>query len=178
MGKHVRIISQSHIWGVDILMIFVTLGTQDKPFKRLLKAIDAEISKGNIKEKVIVQAGTTNYHSDYMEIFDLVEKDKFDDYIKTCDILITHGGVGSILTGIKHKKVVIACPRLSKYKEHLNNHQLQIVEKFSHDGYILAYNEKDDLGNVLKEARKFKPKEYISNNKNIIELIANFIENN
>ena len=51
-------------------MIFVTLGTQDKNFDRLLVAIDKEIKKGNIKEKVIVQAGTTNFKSENMEIFD------------------------------------------------------------------------------------------------------------
>ena len=44
-------------------MIFVTLGTQDKDFSRLLKAIDREIEKGTIKEKVIVQAGHSKYES-------------------------------------------------------------------------------------------------------------------
>ena len=61
-------------------MIFVTLGTQDKDFSRLLKAIDREIEKGTIKEKVIVQAGHTKYESKNMEIFDLIPTDEFDDH--------------------------------------------------------------------------------------------------
>ena len=81
-------------------MIFVTLGTQDKEFTRLLEAIDREIEKGNIKERVVVQAGYTKYESKNMEIFDLISTDEFNKYIKSADLIITHGGAGSILTAI------------------------------------------------------------------------------
>ena len=87
-------------------MIFVTLGTQDKEFPRLLEAIDKAIEKGEIKEKVIVQAGNTKYQSENMEIFDLISPDEFNKYIDNCDILITHGGVGSIITAVKKGKKV------------------------------------------------------------------------
>ena len=159
-------------------MIFVTLGTQDKVFDRLLKDIDKEIDKGTIKDKVIVQAGFTKYNSKNMEIFDLLDKDEFDKYIKECDLLITHGGVGSILTGLKNNKKVIATPRLAKYNEHMNDHQKEIIEKFSNAGYILAYNEGDDLGKVIEYSKKFKPNKYVSNTSNMIKLIKDFIDNN
>lgn len=159
-------------------MIFVTLGTQDKSFSRLLEAIDKEIDNGTIKEKVIVQAGFTKYDSKNMQIFDLFDKDDFDKYIKECDLLITHGGVGAILTGLKNNKKVIACPRLAKYKEHMNNHQVQIIERFTNAGYILPYNEEDDLGKIIKKAKSFKPNKYNSNTDKMIKLISNFIDNN
>ena len=159
-------------------MIFVTLGTQDKSFKRLLDSIEKEIEKGNIKDKVIVQAGYTKYNSKNMRIFDLLDKDDFDKYIKECDLLITHGGVGSILTGLKNNKKVIACPRLSKYNEHMNDHQIQIIERFTESGYILPYNENDDLGSIIKKIDKFKPNKYKSNTNNMIKLIKNYINNN
>ena len=85
-------------------MIFVTLGTNDNSFERLLKAIDKEIEKGTIKDKVIVQAGCTKYTSKNMEILDLVPREEFDRLISECDLLITHGGVGSILTGVNNGK--------------------------------------------------------------------------
>ena len=156
-------------------MIFVTLGTQDKSFKRLLKSIDKEIKNGTIKDKVIVQAGHTKYDSKNMEIFDLIDKDNFDKYIKECSLLITHGGVGSIITGLKNNKVVIAAPRLAKYDEHINDHQLQIIERFVESGYILPYYESDNLKEILKKAKKFKPNKYQSNTKSMIELITNYI---
>lgn len=159
-------------------MIFVTLGTQDKQFKRLLKDIDECITNGVIKDNVIVQAGYTKYDSKSMKIYDLLDKDEFDKYIKECDLLITHGGVGSILTGLKNNKKVIAAPRLAKYNEHMNDHQLQIVSRFSEMGYILAYNECDDLSYIIEKSKTFKPKKYVSNTDNMIQIIKNFIDNN
>jgi len=159
-------------------MIFVTLGTQDKSFKRLLQNIDECINKGIIKDRVIVQAGYTKYNSEKMEIFDLLDKDDFDKYIDECDLLITHGGVGSILTGLKCNKKVIACPRLYKYNEHMNDHQKQIVDRFSEMNYIRAYNEGDDLGKIISSINKFKPKKYISNTDNMIKIIKNYIDMN
>lgn len=159
-------------------MIFVTLGTQDKNFKRLLDAIQKQIDNGNIKDKVVVQAGSTKYESKDMEIFELIDRDKFTELIKECDLLITHGGVGSILNGLKNNKKVIAAPRLKKYKEHTNDHQLQIIEKFSDAGYIKPLYDFDSLNEVLKNINKFKPKKYISNTANMIKLIENYIDNN
>lgn len=156
-------------------MILITLGTQDKPFTRLLEEVDKQVELGNIKDKIVVQAGYTKYNSKNMEIFDLIDREKFSDLIASCDLLISHGGVGSILTGLKNNKKVIAAPRLSKYGEHMNDHQIQIIENFSKMGYILSYMEDDDLGKILKSAKKFKPKKYISNTTNIINIIDEFI---
>ena len=153
-------------------MILVTLGTQDKKFYRLLDAIEEEINKGNIKDKVIVQAGySSDYKTKNMEIFDLIPLKKFDKLVKECDILITHGGVGSIITGLKYNKKVIAMPRLKKYKEHTNDHQVQIINIFSNNGYILSISEEENLENVLKRIKGFKPKKYKSNNDNFVKLI-------
>lgn len=159
-------------------MILVTLGTQDKVFTRLLDAIQEQIDKGNIQDKVVVQAGFTKYKSKDMEIFDLIDRDKFQSLIEECDLLITHGGVGSILTGLKKGKKVIVCPRLAKYKEHINDHQVQIVNNFYQEGYILKYMEGDDLEKLIKEAKKFSPKKYTSNTENIVNLISKFIAEN
>lgn len=139
-------------------MILVTLGTQDKNFVRLLKAIDREIKKGNIKEKVIVQAGYTKYNSKNMEIFDLTTPDEIDKLMKEARIVITHGGVGSILNALKYNKPVIAAARLSKYKEHTNDHQKQIIGEFVKDGYLIELDDFNKLDEVLKEASTFKPK--------------------
>jgi len=159
-------------------MILVTLGTQDKSFKRLLEAIQKQIDNGNIKDKVVVQAGCTEFESKDMKIFDLIDRDKFSKLISECDLLITHGGVGSILTGLKNNKKVIVAPRLKEYKEHTNNHQLEIIEKFSATGLIMPLYDFDKLDKVLKDIKKFKPKKYQSNTNNMIKLIEDYIDNN
>lgn len=153
-------------------MILVTLGTQDKKFYRLLEAVDKAINDKLIKEEVVVQAGySSDYKSKNMKIFDLIPMDEFDELIKKSSLIITHGGVGSIITGLKNKKVVIAVPRLAQYNEHINDHQLQIIDNFNKSGYILSLTDMKEFPKILEESKKFKPKNYKSNNKKFIELI-------
>ena len=158
-------------------MTLIILGTQDKTFPRLLKAIEREIKKGNIKDKVIVQAGQTKYESKNMEIFDFIEMNKFNSLLKEADLVITHGGVGTILSAIRLNKKVIAVPRLKKYMEHENDHQIQIVKEFDKLGYIKACLNLKKLDKILEEIKDFKPKKYKSNNNRMIKIIENYIDN-
>ena len=156
-------------------MIFVSLGTNDKDFSRLLVEIDRQISLGNIKDSVIVQSGYTKYSSDNMSIVDLMSIDDFNHNISSCDLLITHGGVGTILDGLKKGKKIIAFPRLSKYQEHVNDHQVEIVNEFYNSGYIMT-GEVSDLGNLINGVKDFKPKAYKSNNDNFNKMIRDYID--
>ena len=111
-----------------------------------------------------------------MEIFDLISMTKFDELVSKCDLLITHGGVGSIMTGLKKGKKVIACARLAKYKEVVNDHQKQIIENFDKTGYIIGVTNLDDLDKALKRVKDFKPKRFVSNTENMIKLVKEKIE--
>ena len=175
MGVYVRIVSESCVWRVDIL-ILVTLGTNDKSFVRLIQKIEDLIVRGIIKEEVVVQAGYTKYETEHMKIFDLIPMDKFQDLMENCSLLITHGGVGTIISGLTKDKKVIAIPRLKKYGEHVNDHQLQIIENFSESGYILAAYEVEDLEDVLSKVIEFEPQKYESNTTCMIELVRKFID--
>ena len=157
-------------------MILVILGTQDKEFPRLLEAVDAAIEKGVIKDKVVVQAGQTNYKSENMEIFDLLPAPKFEELMDKADIIITHGGAGSILSAIKKGKRIIAVARLSKYKEHHNDHQKQIIGEFAKQGYLIELKDFNKLDKALEKIKSFKPKKFVSNNKNITRLLSEYIE--
>ena len=157
-------------------MIFVTLGTQDKEFPRLIEEIDRLIENKTIKEEVIVQAGCTKYESKNLKILDLISHDEFEKLVSECSLLITHGGVGSILTGIKRGKIVIAVPRLKKYKEHESDHQIQIINEFNKKGYIIGLKGVEDLESALKKAKVFKPNEFRSNNSIFINKIEDYIE--
>ena len=147
-------------------MILVTLGTQKQEFTRLLDYIE----KSKIKDEIIVQAGYTKYNSKKMKIFDFIDFDKMDDYVKKADLIITHGGTGSITGPLKMGKKVIACARKSKYNEHINDHQCEIVDIFYDLGLILKI-EDDNLDDIIKKARTFKPKPFSSNTKSFLEKI-------
>lgn len=157
-------------------MILVVLGTQDKDFSRLLKAVEKEIKSGVITDKVVVQAGQTRFQSDLMEIFDLIPEPDFYALMDEADLIITHGGAGTILNAIKRGKKVIAAARSEKYGEHHNNHQEQIVGEFSKKGYILELKDFNKLGSLIEKSKKFHPKEFVSNTDNVIKLIENYID--
>ena len=156
-------------------MIFVVLGTQDKRFDRLISLVDEAVSKGWIQEEVIVQAGCTDYLSSSMKIIDYISMDEFEKYMNDCRILITHGGVGTIMSALRLKKPVIACARLAKYGEHHNDHQCEIIENFYEKNYLLQIKDGETLQNALKQAESFEVLEVESNNQKMISILSEFL---
>lgn len=159
-------------------MILVLLGTQNNSFFRLLDEIEDCINSGLIQEEVIVQSGHTIYNSEKMKILDFISETEINQLIEKANYIITHGGVGSIIHAINLNKKVIAVARLSKYNEHVNDHQIQIVQKFNDNGYIIGLQDACLLKNKIKDINSFIPNKYISNTKNILDIISNFIDNN
>ncbi len=146
-------------------MTLVTLGTQHQEFTRLLDYIE----KSDLKGEIIVQAGYTKYESKRMKIFDFISYDEMEKYIDKSDLVITHAGTGSIVMPLKKDKKVIACARLSKFGEHVDDHQVELVDVFYSEGYILKIDEDTSLNEVLKNIKDFKPKKFVSNTKKFIE---------
>ena len=144
-------------------MTLVLLGTQNNSFHRLLEEVQKNIDNGNIKDEVIVQKGYTKFESSDMKIYDQVSAEKMKELVKQADLIITHGGVGSIITAIEQGKKVIAVPRLKKYKEHA--------------GYIIGIQEVSELPKALEMAKKFIPQKYVQNTGKILQIVSDFIDN-
>lgn len=161
-------------------MILVALGTQDKEFERLPVEIERLIEIGKITDKVIVQIGNTKFEpklsSDKIEIIKFTSQKEMEELIKNADLIITHGGVGTIIEGINLGKKIIAVPRLKKYKEHVNDHQLQIIENFDRKGYIIGTKEVEDIENALNRVDEFIPQKYKSNNAEFLNKLKEKIE--
>ena len=153
-------------------MILVTLGTQDKHFVRLIAMVDELIKQKEINEEVYVQAGSTSYHSDKMHIFDYLDMEEYDKLLQKCDVLITHGGVGTIVSALKDGKKIIGVAREARYKEHHNDHQKEIIETFSSQGLILKADDVESLKEALHKIKTFVPKHFVSNNDKFLALIA------
>lgn len=152
-------------------MILVTLGTQKQSFKRLLEKIE----NSKVEDEIIVQAGYTEFNSKKMKIIDFINYAEMEKLVDKADLIITHGGTGSILGPLKKNKKVIACARLAKYGEHVDNHQEELVSIFAKEGYILELREDDKLDDILSKIDKFKPKKYVSNTDNFIDNLKKLI---
>lgn len=159
-------------------MILVLLGTQNNSFHRLLEEIEKNIDNGNMKEEVVVQKGYTKFESKSMTLYNQLPLDEINNLIDKADLVITHGGVGSIITAIEKNKKVIAVPRLKKYKEHVNDHQLDIIKSFDEQEYIIGLNNVEELTEALKKVKDFIPKQYVKNTGDILKIVENFIDNN
>lgn len=157
-------------------MILVMLGTQDKPFDRILKAVAREKKKGNIKDKVIAQIGCTNFKDDNIKTFDFSSKEEIESLIEKARIIITHAGVGTITECISKDKKVIVIPRLKKYGEHTNDHQMQITKEFALKEYVLPLYDTRNLSKVLNDIKTFKPVKYESNNERFKNKIKEYID--
>ena len=155
-------------------MIFVTVGTHTQGFERLIKAVD-ELAKKN-KEKFIIQIGNTKYVPKNCEHFKFISDREFKKLCKKSRLIITHGGVGSIMTALSLGKPTIVAPRLKKYNEHSDNHQLDIAHELEKQGRIIALYDVNRLEETIKKAGKFKPQKFKKARK-IPKIIESFISN-
>lgn len=156
-------------------MIFVTLGSQKFQFDRLLKKIDELIAEGVITDEVFAQIGYSNYRPQNYKYKRFLDRNDFSSWEEKADLIITHGGTGAIIGAVKKGKKVIAVPRLSRYGEHIDDHQLQIIKEFDEMGFLVSCEDLEDLGKRYREASSFKNNSYQSSTMSIIESIDMFL---
>lgn len=156
-------------------MIFVTLGSQKFQFNRLLKEIDQLIEENEITEEVFAQIGYSDYQPRNYSYKSFLDRDEYNEIMSRCDKVITHGGTGAIIGALKKEKKVIAVPRLAKYEEHVDDHQLQITQQFKELRFILSVNDVSELINQIKYLNDIEFEKYISNTNSIIESIDEFL---
>ncbi len=108
-------------------MIFVTVGTHKQSFNRLLEKVDNLVANNKIKEEVIMQIGHSTYEPRNVEWFRFTDFNRFNKIYKNARIIITHGGAGSIIDALSNNKPVIVVPRLKRFNEHVNDHQLDLT---------------------------------------------------
>lgn len=156
-------------------MIFVTLGSQKFQFNRLLKAVDELIEKGVITENVFAQTGCSDYIPRNYAYKPFLDRDEFAEWEGKADVVITHGGTGAIIGAVKKGKKVIAVPRLAKYGEHVDDHQLQIIEQFCDSNLICACDDIQKLGAVIADAKQKQFDAYVSSTEAMIRSISEYI---
>lgn len=178
-------------------MIFVSLGTQDKPFNRI---IDYVISlKENLKElqgeKIIIQLGQTKLlksdnerikNSENIIIYDMLKPEKMKDVIKDSDIIITHAGVGTIMECLEMGKEIIVVPRKVENLEHVNNHQEEIAFEMEKKGFLTKVDTYEELENKInmllkdkdtnEDNKNMNKKKYISNNEKFNDNLIKYLE--
>lgn len=156
-------------------MIFVILGSQKFQFNRLLEYMDQLIKDNELNQSVFAQTGFSDYVPENFDYKDFLSQEEFDYYIKKASLIITHSGTGSIVNALKTNKKVIAVPRLEKYQEHVDNHQIEIAEIFSKKNNIKIALDKSQLKYELQNIKSFEPTIFKSNSNIFIKKLSDII---
>lgn len=132
-------------------MIFVTIGVM-YGFERLVRKMD-EIA-GEITEEVVMQIGETAYKPKYSKYFNYVSREEMENFYKTARVVVGHAGVGTITKALEYGKPVIFVPRIKKYKETINDHQLEIAQELESEGAGTIVYEVENLKAALETVKK------------------------
>jgi len=161
-------------------MIFVTVGTHEQQFDRLLKCIDKMVEENKIKEKVIMQTGYSNYEPKHCEHHKLIGYEDMQKYIQEADIVVTHGGPASFIDPLSVGKIPVVVPRKKDFDEHVNNHQLDFAKEVEKrmKNIIVAETEEEIVNSIVnyKKIVKKISGELASNNKKFNIDLAKEIE--
>ena len=150
-------------------MIFVTVGTHEQQFNRLIEYVDCLKRDGIITEEVIMQTGFSTYEPKYCTWKKLYPYSEMIELVKKARIIITHGGPSSFVMPLQIGKTPVVVPRQRKYNEHINDHQVEFCKAVENRmGTIISVENIKELRKVIanynQQVSKMK-QGIISNNK-------------
>lgn len=159
-------------------MIFLTVGTQ-LPFERLVKALD-EWAKDHADVPVFAQIGETEYKPLHMEYVERIDPHTYKEKFEQASLVVSHVGMGTIISGLEQAKPLVLMPRLAALGEHRNDHQLGTAKKFVDRQTIDIVENIDDLYQAI-DARLNRLSEeteltQLETSESLLNKIAEFIE--
>lgn len=132
-------------------MIFVTVGTHEQPFDRLIQCIDNLVASGVIQEDVFIQTGYSTYEPKHCKHKSLIPFSEMTQAVQEARIVIAHGGPASFLLPLQYGKIPVVVPRQAEHREHVNNHQVTFVRAIEERvGNIIPVYEIERLGEILQ----------------------------
>lgn len=149
------------------------MGTHPQPFDRLLKELDKIAKKKKVE--FFAQSGNCNYTPKNFPFKKFLSTQEFEESIGKADIVISHGGAGTIISSMLQGKRLVVVPRLQRFAEHTNDHQLDLAKSLSKEGKAIALEDIEQLEEAIERAAVFKPR-IASNKRNLIEKIRQFLE--
>lgn len=131
-------------------MIFVTVGTHEQQFNRLISCVDELKRDGNIQEDVFIQTGYSTYEPKYCRWSKLIPYEEMVKNVAEARIVITHGGPASFIMPLQLGKVPIVVPRQLQFNEHVNDHQVEFCRAAAERmGNIILVENIEELKAIL-----------------------------
>lgn len=131
-------------------MIFVTVGTNEAPFDRLLRAV----SELELVEPCIVQIGASNVRPPGAHCVEFLAFDEVAAHIREARLVVCHAGVGSVMVALMNGKRPIVVPRLKRYGEAVDDHQVAFAGRFQQRGLVELVEDPRHLSAAIRADRK------------------------
>lgn len=132
-------------------MIFVTVGTHEQQFDRLVSCIDEMKERGEIQEEVVIQTGFSTYAPKHCRWEKTFPYQKMRQLVQEARIVITHGGPSSFFMPLTMGKIPVVFPRQEQFHEHVNDHQLRFCRQLKQrGGSILLAEDEQQLKDILE----------------------------
>lgn len=157
-------------------MLFVTVGSQKFQFDRLLRAADALVASGAVEGGAFAQVGSCTYIPKSFPSEKFLDRSRFGELMDRSDVVVTHGGTGAIIGAVKRGKKVVAVPRLARFGEHVDDHQVEIVRQFADMGLIEPCWDVTELGAACERASAGSYRAYESNTENFVADLAAYLD--
>ncbi len=158
----------------DAKKIFVSVGTHPQAFDRLLKELDSIAAK-HPEFEIFAQAGNSKYKPKKFAFEKFLKGKQFDERMQWADIVLSHGGAGTIINALLNKKPLIVLPRLKKFGEHTNDHQLDLANALERERKVIAVFDMNELEEKILKAISFKPN-LSSDKERLIKRISLFLK--
>ena len=140
-------------------MIFVTVGTHEQPFDRLVRKIDELVENNVIQEEVVIQTGYSTYEPSRCVWQKFFPFDEMWEKVHDARIVITHGGPSSFIMPLQEGKVPIVVPRRSAFNEHVNDHQVAFCHAVEErQKNLIVVDDIEELGNIISRYDELKDK--------------------
>ena len=156
-------------------MIFLTVGTQF-PFDRLVRAVDEALGRSALDDEVLAQVGHRGYRPRHMKWVETLEREAFGERVARARALVGHAGVGTILTALEAGKPLLVMPRLRRYGEIVNNHQVVTARKFAELGHVLMAHDEREIPAQLAALESFVPVPRHANPGGIVARLKAFLD--
>jgi len=161
-------------------MIFVTVGTEQFPFDRLLRIMDNAVRGGEIRQDVFAQIGTARYEPASFSWCRFLPYAEMAERIRRADIVVSHAGVGSFLMCLEMGKMPILFPRRVEYKEHVDDHQMEFMERIVYEGKLLWARDERELLNHIRNfpeiVQRFEERKILPRGKSLAEYLKRVVE--
>jgi UDP-N-acetylglucosamine transferase subunit ALG13 len=157
------------------MRIFVALGTHPQQFDRLLEKMDFLAGSKKIKAEVFAQTGSSGYEPKNYKSRKFLSPQEFAAEFKKADVIISHGGAGAIINALEFKKPLIIVPRLKKFCEHTDDHQIDLAKAMHERKKAIAVFDLEKLPEAIGEATHFRA-EKESERNTLVKRLEKFIE--